>query len=90
MRRTACGVEWKRRLDDRASSIKAVLIRSVGVTAKMEATTPDVMPARRLRVGVRVPVEGSAKAFLMVSKERKRTPSLAMDPWVNSKKLELS
>jgi len=31
--------------------------------------------------GVRVWVSGSEKAFLIVSKEMKRTASLAMDPW---------
>ncbi|KAL9633298.1 MAG: hypothetical protein Q9164_004785 [Protoblastenia rupestris] len=41
------------------------------------------MPARRLRAGVRVPVSGSAKAFLIVSKERKRTPSFPIDPYTH-------
>jgi hypothetical protein len=38
------------------------------------------MPPRRLRMGEVVPVTGSAKEFLMASKKRKRTPSLAMEP----------
>ena len=70
----------RKRLACLASSIRAVLIRSVGVTAKKLATTPEVMPARRLRAGVRVSVSGSAKVFLTVSNVRKRTPSLAIDP----------
>lgn len=50
-----------------ASSIRAVLMRSVGVTAVMLATTPAVIPAIMLRRGGRVPVSGSANAFLIVS-----------------------
>ena len=60
--------------------MRAVFKRSVGVTAKIEAATPVAMPARRLRAGERVPVTGSANWDFMVSKERKRTPSLAMEP----------
>ena len=56
-------------------------MRSVGVTAKMLATMPELMPASMFRRGVSVPVSGSAKEFLMVSKERKRMESSAMEPW---------
>lgn len=56
----ACSPE-RNLLSFRASSIMAVLIRSVGVTAVVEATTPAVMPAKRLRKGDKVPVSGSAK-----------------------------
>lgn len=55
-------------------------MRSVGVTANVDATTPVTRPASRFRAGVRVPVSGSAKVDLIRSKERKRTASLAMDP----------
>ncbi len=79
MRLMAWGVEPKR-FALRASSIRAVLMRSVGVTAKIDARIPEAIPARRLRSGVSELVSGSAKAFLMVSKVRKRTPSLAMEP----------
>jgi len=58
----------------------AVLMRSVGVTAKTLATTPDAMPASKLRRGERVPDSGSWKKDLISSKEKKRTPSLAIDP----------
>ena len=52
----------------------------MGVTAKMDAMTPVAEPAKMLFSGLRVPVEGSAKKDLIVSKERKRTPSFAMEP----------
>lgn len=55
-------------------------MRSVGVTQVMEATTPEAIPASMLRRGERVPVSGSLKEFLMVSKERKRIPSLPTEP----------
>lgn len=77
--RVACRPPRKRR-SLRASSMSAVLMRSEGVTAVMEATTPAVMPAARLRSGERVPVSGSAKACLIWSKKRKRTPSLPIEP----------
>jgi len=38
------------------------------------------MPAARFRRGERVPVVGSAKLALMISKKRKRTASLAIEP----------
>ena len=60
----------------------AVLMRSVGVTAKMLATMPELIPANMLRSGERAPVSGSLKAFLIMSKERKRTPSLAIEPTI--------
>ena len=56
-------------------------MRSVGVTAVIEAITPAVMPARRFRRGERVPVSGSANVSLIWSKKRKRTPSLAIEPY---------
>ena len=55
-------------------------MRSVGVTAKVEATIPVATPASKFRIGVSVPVSGSAKEALIMSKERKRTASLAMEP----------
>ena len=63
-----------------ASSMRAVLSRSVGVTAVKEATMPEVIPARSDRIGVSVPVSGSLKAVRMESKVRKRMPSLKTDP----------
>ena len=69
-----------KRFSCRASSINAVLIRSVGVTANILAMIPELIPASMLRRGVRAPVSGSAKAFLIVSKDKKRTPSLATEP----------
>ena len=45
--------------------ISGVLMRSVGVTAVIDATTPAVMPANRLRSGESVPVSGSAKDNLI-------------------------
>ena len=64
----------------RASSIKAVLIRSVGVTANVLATTPAVIPAIRFRRGESVPVLGYLKASLMLSNEMNRMASLATVP----------
>ena len=58
----------------------AVFIRSVGVTANIEATIPEHEPARRLRRGESVPVFGSAKLDFIVSNVRKRTASLPMEP----------
>jgi hypothetical protein len=71
----------RNRLSFRASSMRAVLMRSDGVTAVTDAATPAVMPASRLRRGERVPVTGSAKASLIWSKNRKRTPSLPIEPY---------
>ena len=65
---------------DWASSINAVLILSVGVTANILATIPADMPASKLRPGLSVPVSGSLKAFFILSKERNRTASFPMDP----------
>ncbi|KAK0896136.1 hypothetical protein LTS16_024145 [Friedmanniomyces endolithicus] len=59
---------------------QAVLMRSVGVTAVTDATTPLSIPAARFRSGLRVPVSGSSNWFLIVSKERKRMPSLPTEP----------
>jgi hypothetical protein len=53
------------RLSFRASSMRAVLMRSDGVTAVAEAATPAVIPANRLRMGDKEPVSGSAKASLI-------------------------
>lgn len=81
MTRVACNPDRKR-FSFRASSISAVLMRSVGVTAVIEATTPAVIPASRFRPGDSVPVSLSAKACLIWSKKRNRTPSLPMEPWL--------
>lgn len=60
----ACQPERKR-FSFLASSIIAVLMRSLGVTAVIEATTPAVIPAPKLRSGDSVLVSGSAKASLI-------------------------
>lgn len=55
-------------------------MRSVGVTPRMLAITPALMPASMLFRGDRAPVSGSLKAFFMESKEKKRTESFASEP----------
>jgi hypothetical protein len=68
------------RLSCLASSIKAVLMRSVGVTANVLATMPELIPASRLLSGLNVPVSGSLNCALIVSNEMKRMPSFRMVP----------
>lgn len=71
-----------KRLPWRTSSISAVLIRSDGVTATTEATTPAAIPASKLLPAVKVCVSGSSKAPRIVSKARKRVASLPIDPCI--------
>ena len=75
----ACQPDLKR-FSCRASSIIAVLMRSDGVTAVADAAMPAVMPANKFRTGDSEPVSGSAKASLIWSKKRNRTPSLPIEP----------
>lgn len=51
-----------------------------GDGTKTLATTPAVIPASMLRVGVSVPVSVSLYAFFITSNERKRMASLPMEP----------
>lgn len=62
------------------SSMRAVLRRSVGVTATILSTHPAKLPARTARPGETLPFS-SARACLMVSKVRKRTPALNAVPY---------
>ena len=66
-----------------ASSMRVVLRRSVGVTATTLSTHPAKLPARTARPAETLPFS-SARACLMVSKVRKRTPALNAVPYISN------